>query len=204
MTAQQTLKYALVRYQPDRARHEIVNIGTVVFAPEGPRLCVAQNLTKLLAIDPNISLMQVQDEASQLNHAMGLLWGKGLTTEAITQYFGQAKAGITLSANGLVDTQGKDISDVMAELQRDLVTSPTKTNPRNQQSSRLHSELKAAFKAAKMLGRSSDDISRHLVVANYPIDADKWVSSLNRVSPVSTTDNNSSSVIWRCAMRSAA
>ena len=90
MTTQNTLKYALVRYQPDRARHEVVNIGTVLFAQQGPILTIASNLTKLLAIDPNLSLLQVQEQAVGLRQALDVLWHSGSSPETITGYFGKA------------------------------------------------------------------------------------------------------------------
>jgi hypothetical protein len=172
MNPQPTLKYALVRYQPDRARHEVVNIGTVVFAPLGPLLTLAPNLTKLLAIAPNLSLLAVQDQANELRNAMGVLWRKGIEPQVLVRYFGNATGGIILNELGDVATEGRDVADIVQELHTELVDTPAKTRQSAPRASRLNTELRAMFKSAHILGRTPSDITEHLVVPNYPIDAD--------------------------------
>ena len=172
MTPLPTLKYALVRYQPDRARHEVVNIGTVIFAQPGPIVTIAPNLTKLLAIDPNLSLLAVQDQANELRNAIAVLWGQGTEPAVLVRYFGTATGGITLSDLGEVATQGRDIADIVQELHTALVTTPPKSRQPKIRASRLNAELRAMFKSAHILGKTPGDISEHLVVPNYPIDAE--------------------------------
>jgi hypothetical protein len=133
---------------------------------------IATNLTKLLAIDPNLSLLAVQDQANELRRAMGVLWGKDIEPAAIVRYFGNATGGITLSALGEVAPQGRDITATVQELHTELVTAPPRKRQTTQRASRLNAELRAIFKSAHILGKTPGDISHHLVVPNYPIDTD--------------------------------
>lgn len=166
------LEFAVLRYQPDIARQEIVNVGSVVFTVNGPVLTVAPNLTKLLALDPNTSLLQVQERAADMQHALRALSSGGSSPAQMVAMFAPSKAGFTMSALGVLDSTDQELSDVINELQRDLVLSPPKKRQSTPRSSRLHTELRAMFKSAKILGKSPGDISQHLVVPNYPIDAD--------------------------------
>lgn len=173
MNPEKTLKFALVRYRPDSARQEIVNIGTVVFTTDGPLITITGNLLKLLAIDPNLSLLRVHEESAILGRALTALWQNGTSVESMVQLLGKSMSGITLSFLGMINTDGRDVSDVISELQRDLVLPPIeKKSKKIPRISRLHTELRAIFKNAKMLGSNPDDIDNHLVVLNYPIDVD--------------------------------
>ena len=172
MTTETTLKYALVRYQPDRARHEVVNIGVVLFTTAGPVLSVASNLTKLLAIDPNLSLLQVQEDAGALDQALQVLWKSGASAESVTSYFGHAMCGATLSDVGQIAPQNRSVELIVEELQRALVFAPVKKKKQSARASRLNSELRAIFRSAKILGKEPGDIGHHMVVPNFPIDSE--------------------------------
>ena len=177
MNPQPTLKYALVRYQPDRARHEVVNIGTVVFSPQGPLLTLTTNLTKLLALSPNLSLLAVQDQGNELRQAMGILWTKAIGVDALVRYFGSTTGGITLSELGEVATQGRELPDIVQELHAELVNTPAKTRQPAPRGSGLNAELRAMFKSAHILGKTPSDITEHLVVPN------KWGDPMQQLHP---------------------
>ena len=173
MTSRKTLNYALIRYQPNRVRHEVLNIGIVLFDITGPLISIANDLKKLLAIDPNLSLSKIQEDAKALERLLRILWVKGKSAEEITKYFGSPAVGFTFSDIGIIDPQGNSNEMIFEELLFDLVLTPAKKKgyytPRG---SSLNSELRALFKRANRLSRDVNDIANHMVIPNYPIEAD--------------------------------
>lgn len=167
------LSYSLMRYQPDASRHEVVNIGAILFTPEGPTMALASNMGKLLALNPNASVSQVYEQAQSLHATAQRMQEKGLSPEQTVGMLSRAMAGAVLMPLGSVATQGRAPSEVLSELMAALVTPPTRQRAAKPRShSRLHAEITTLFKQAKMLGTEPGDIAEHLVVPRFPIDAD--------------------------------
>lgn len=161
--------FSLIRYQPDMQRQEVVNVGVVLFLPNGPVVSFASNQGKLLALDPNIRITQLFEHGERLQAAITGLWSDKASVEEIIEFFGHGGT-LSLTPPGLIDRQDQSIETIVDGLLRDLVVPPAKQRVREQQPSRLHTELRQLFRQANILGAKPDDIHRHLVVPNYPID----------------------------------
>ncbi|MFD1711376.1 DUF3037 domain-containing protein [Ottowia flava] len=166
-----TLLFSLVRYQPDLHRQEVVNVGVVLFTPRGTRVSFASNQGKLLALDPNFSLSRFFDQAKKMQVALTGLRDDRVPIEEQIRFF-SVGAGITLSPTGMIDAHGDADEKVIEELLSNYVLAPVKRRYRAPQTSRLHTELRQVFRDARILGSNPTDISKHLVVPNYPIDPD--------------------------------
>ena len=166
------LNYCLLRYQPHISRHEVVNIGVVLFSPEGPKLELASNLSKLRALDPNASLIHVHEQAASMAQTMGMLWQSGSSASEIVAFLSRALSGMFCMPLGTLDATGMTEAEVIDELMRDLVLPPARKRSPATANSRLSTELRTVFQQARMLGRDQSDIDRHLIVPHFPIDAD--------------------------------
>jgi hypothetical protein len=166
-----TVLFSLIRFQPDVQRQEVVNVGIVLFMPTGPLVSIASSQGKLLALDPNFRLARFFEQGKKLQDALsGLNEDKVPVEQQIRMFNGGG--GLSLSAPGMLNTEGRSVESINEELLRDLVTSPPKRRIRGTQTSRLHTELRQVFKQARILGSRPGDIEKHLVVPNFPIDAD--------------------------------
>lgn len=163
--------FSLIRFQPDVQRQEIVNVGVALFTEDGPFVSLASNQGKILALDPNLRLPRLYDQGSRLQTALRGLHEDHVPLDQQIEMF-RARGGLSLSAPGLIESQGRSIETLVEELLHDFVAAPPKTRLRTPQTSRLHTELRQMFKQAQILGTKPGDISRHLVVPNFPIDAD--------------------------------
>lgn len=166
------LQYSLVRYQPHVSRHEVVNIGVVLFAPQGPELHLAPQLHKLTALDPNLPLQQVRDQVESMRQTLILLHESGITPDQATAFLSKGMAGASCMPCGLLDTEGRSLDDLAQELLQDLVLPPARKRAAvsAQSTGRLHTELRHLFQRAGMLGKDPSDIAHHKVVPYYPID----------------------------------
>lgn len=163
------LLFSLLRYQPDMQRQEVVNVGVVVFTASGPSVSLATNQGKLLALDPNFRITRLYSQGERLQKALRSLWEENPSTDELVRMFG-AGGSLSLSPTGMLDARGRSVESIVKELQHDLVLAPVRTRTRERQPSRLHTELRQLFKQGGILGSKPDDISRHLVVPNFPID----------------------------------
>ncbi|MEN9923956.1 MAG: hypothetical protein RL268_82 [Pseudomonadota bacterium] len=168
------LQYSLVRYQPHVTRHEVVNIGVVLFTPQGPELHLASQLNKLTALDPNLSLQQVHDQVESMRETLTLLHRSGMEPEQATAFLSKGMAGPSCMPCGMLDPEGRSLDDLAQELLQELVLPPTRkrVTVSKTSSSRLHTELRQLFQRAGMLGKEPSDIARHKVVPHFPIDPD--------------------------------
>lgn len=163
--------FSLVRYQPDMQRQEVVNVGVVVFADSGPLVSLASNQGKLLALDPNFRLARLYDQGKRLQDAMRTLWEDRTSVDELIHSFGTG-GSLSLSPPGMLDSENRSIEVIVEELQKDLVSAPVRSRSREPKTSRLHTELRQVFRQARILGSAPSDISKHLIVPNFPIDTD--------------------------------
>jgi hypothetical protein len=163
------LPFSLIRYQVDLQRQEVVNIGVVLFTSKGPLVATTPGQGKVLALNPNYQVSHLFEQAQRLAEALRSLWADSLDPVALVNFFGHGGA-LMLSSLGHVDIADRSEEQVLEELLRDLVEPPSRQRARVAQKSRLHTELRNLFREAKILGSEPEDISRHLVVPNYPID----------------------------------
>ena len=165
------LHFSLIRYQPDMHRQEVVNVGVVLYLPEGPRVSMAPNQGKLLALDPNIRLATVYEQVSRLQVALTSMWEQKASVEELVRMF-ETGGNLSISATGMLDRTQRGLEEIIDELFRDLVSAPVRRRIREPQTSRLHTELRREFQRAGILGNKPSDISKHMIVPNFPIDAD--------------------------------
>lgn len=165
------LLFSLVRFQPDMHRQEIINLGVVLFLPDGPRISLAPNQGKLLALDPNIRLATVYGQVSRLQVALTSMWEQKASVEELVRMF-ETGGNLSISTTGMLDRTQRRLEEIVDELFRDLVSAPVRRRIREVQTSRLHTELRREFQRAGILGNKPSDISKHLVVPNFPIDTD--------------------------------
>lgn len=165
------LNYSLVRYQPHAGRHEVINIGVVLFTPEGPVMDTATQMGKLLAIDPNADTRQVYQQANTLQTAIAAMAQQGMTAQQTVDMLSRAMAGASLMPLGSVAARGREPQDILHSLMTELVTPPVRKRARKPAShSRLNVELSTLFRQAQILGTEPGDIGRHKVVPRFPID----------------------------------
>lgn len=163
------IPFSLVRFQPDMSRQEVINVGIVLFLEDGPRVSIAPSQGKLLALSPNFRIARLFALGSNLQAMAGSLWEESRSAEHVAACL-DGLGAISLSRPGVVQAEGRAEADVLEELQRDLVNPPPKRRERQAQTSRLHSELRQLFRQSGILGTTPNDINRHLVVPNFPID----------------------------------
>ena len=164
------LQYSLVRYQPHMSRHEVVNIGVVLFTAHGPEVYLAANLKKLQALDPNISMVRIHKEVEAMDGSLKAIWHQSPNAEEIVAFLSHGKVGLGCMPVGMIDSEHRTDKEIAQELLQELVTPPAKKRAPATSKNRLNIELRHIFSQAQILGREPGDIAKHMVVPNFPID----------------------------------
>lgn len=157
--------YCLVQASPAGSRGEYVNIGIVVLHPRSIDVRLMENPAKILALNPNFDWALLAELTETLK-----FWDA--PELPLNQRYGQlAHHGVaTLTPPGeFLLASIADYEDTVARLLKDLVIPPARE--RNvAANSRVSAELRHVFRALRLLGKGRDDINRHKIVEQYPIN----------------------------------
>jgi len=156
--------YSILRVVPDERRGEIVNVGLVIFLPDELDVHILPSLTKVRTIDGRVSIDDLYTSAEQLRRWANEVEGIESKHQAIKEF-----GLFTVSELGWFKvTQSEDYERTVKKLMADLVVPQAKTRS-SQKIGRLQTELKNYFRSQRLLGKTIEDVSRRLIVPNYPV-----------------------------------
>ena len=156
--------YSVLRAIPDQRRGESVNIGLVVFRPEGGTdVRLLSSLNKVYALDANIDVEQFE-----VLPQMILDWVSS-TNDIAKKHESLKQFGIvTVSDLGYFQCDEKQYESFLDRIMSALVKPPAHF-PRYKVQGRVHTVLRRIFIQQRVLGASLEDINRKLIVERFPI-----------------------------------
>jgi hypothetical protein len=162
-----TFKYSVIKYMPSAKRGEVVNVGLVIFTDSkvDVRILNASGKARLLdgvSTAENLDSLKkgiesIASWASNSDEAIRFL----KTFDSSTSYLSEIAFFV------LEDIQQYDSR--VTHLFNELVK-PFSSKERTAKVSRIHTYVKNIFNGMDLLGRDADDLSRHKVVQNYPLN----------------------------------
>ena len=162
-------KYSILRAVPDPRRGEIVNVGIAVFHDESVDVKLAPSLAKLVALDGSVDLEQFLD----LPLAIGQWTARFDSVEDkfnALKHFGL----VTLTDLGTFQTtDALTYDDHVQRLLKTLIIPRPRESAAVTAGNRITTALRQIFRGQDVLGRSIEDIGKHLVVPNFPIDPEE-------------------------------
>lgn len=162
-------KYAVIRAIPDPRRGEVVNIGLAIFHEQTVDVRMAPTLSKVLALDPGIDIYQYQNLPDAIAQWTSRFDSVEERYEAI-KHFGI----VTLTELGTFkSTPSVTYEHHALRLLKNLIIPPAHVSEAPVAANRITTSLRQIFRSKDILGRSYDDIGRHLIVPNYPLDREE-------------------------------
>jgi len=169
----ESYKYSVLQYVPDQRRGERVNIGIVVYFDESVDVRLFPSLGKLLALDANVDLLAVSQLPDMLKDWVKPFKDAEQKLEAI-----KGLGPIIPTNLGWFElAYRQDYEDTVRQLLKDLVAPIPKIRASAVTASRLTTSLREKFRKQGILGADASDITKHLVVAGYEIDAKEGLYS---------------------------
>ena len=163
--------FAIIRFAPDQARGEQLNIGLIVFTETGADVRLSHRLDRLKVMSAALNLNTVARVAQSLAvlDASSINEGKRAVADRVKIL---AKLGpITLSDIGtLVTNKDGSYEDRIHDLMQFYIEPEPVFTRVAKKKTRLISDVKAAFKNLKVLASNKDDINSHRIIAGYRVD----------------------------------
>lgn len=158
-------KYSVLRVMPDKRRGEVVNVGIVVFKTDGTDVRLLDSLNKVAAIDGSFDLAQLVAAPAQIDS-----WLSSRSTVEEKHEALKKLGFILVSDLAWFTAPTSHEYEIMIERLMDALVvpknKPLKVSPGI---SRITSTLKEKFRGQHILGKTKEDIKKHLVVPNYPL-----------------------------------
>jgi hypothetical protein len=159
-------EFAILRVVPDARRGESVNIGLVVFGEGVTDVRLLASLSKVSAINAAVDLDQLRSLPQTISD-----WTGGVTTSAEKHRALQDLGIVTVTDLGTFEIgHAADYGHAVSRLMKSLVVPISAQEVLAPNPTRIAATLRAKFRANRILGSSPDDIRRHLVVPDYPVD----------------------------------
>lgn len=161
----QLFKYSVLRVMPDKRRGEVVNVGIVVFKTDGTDVRLLDSLNKVAAIDGSFDLAQLVAAPAQIDS-----WLSSRSTVEEKHEALKKLGFISVSDLAWFTAPTSQEYEIMIERLMDaLVVPKNKPLKASPGISRITSTLKEKFRGQHILGKTKEDIKKHLVVPNYPL-----------------------------------
>lgn len=162
-------KYAVIRAVPDPRKGEVINIGIVVFHREHVDVQIAPSLSKLLALDAGVDIQEIRRLPTAISEWTSRFNSVEEKFEAIRRY-----GIVTLSEAGSFRvTPGMTYEDQISALMKTLVLPRPRDPGASVSVNRISTMLRDMFRQRDVLGKDLEDIHKHLIVPNFPIDSDE-------------------------------
>jgi len=163
-----TYEFVVLRLAPNPMRGELLNVGAVVFAPSGEAtIHIMAPLGKLRVIDATWNASRLADWRHTLERVLRMdrSTAEHINTLAHLGYCKRGEPGMFLAENAA------QLDAEISNIRRTYITPAGEAiqSHKRERKARLASELRQRFKSLKVLGKSIDDLSEHLIVPNVPV-----------------------------------
>jgi hypothetical protein len=163
-----SFEYAVLRVIPDARRGECVNIGIAAFHESSVDVRLLPSLAKVSALNGAVDLLRLRGLSATIQQITDGVADNGARLELIRSI--GVISTTQLGSCELLESAQYERS--IARLMKNLVV-PVPAIKAALSSGRITTTLKAKFRNQRILGADYKDIAKHLVVPNYPIDADE-------------------------------
>lgn len=164
---EQTFNFVLLRANPDPIRHESLNVGVVVFDGTNTSVQIDASKNRLSALHPDYGRLdltlweeQIQTELRKHPTESQLF----LLTLLCAPFKVDREFGQTIGYDAT--SQAQSLFTRLVKTQRPSIALEKKSVVRQ---TKLTRELRDWFKTAKVFSSKFEDLSKHRVVANYPV-----------------------------------
>ncbi|WP_043309312.1 DUF3037 domain-containing protein [Pseudomonas sp. ML96] len=161
-----TFKYSIIKYMPDPRRGEIVNVGLVVFKHDQLDVHVLNASAKLRMLDGTSSVEDIESLKNAL-HEIGAISSDIETARSVLKSF---KLASFLSDEGTFTIDDSNQYEQRVRSLFNMLVKPYAAKEKGIKTHRILTHLKDKFESLNLLAKSTDELSLHKVVYNYPLN----------------------------------
>ncbi len=161
--------FAVIRLAPADARGERLNIGALVFKPDGIDVRLAKRLDKVHAMSAAIDTEMLRGIAARFASMDEYARANGCTDIASRYQMLSRLGSYALSPLGKLDAFEGQYEARLESLLRDLVEPEPAPKQSSSKRSSLLAEVKRAFKVRGVLARAGETLDDHRIVPKYEV-----------------------------------
>ncbi len=162
-----TYHYVVLRLAPDQTRGEVINVGIALFSKdEGARVLTMATLNKLRAIDASWDSQRLTAWAQGVRMVLDNERGIAAQTQALARFGFCEPDAIGMFTADTPDDVAKRLQTIKATY---VANKANEDRPKREKRTRLQTALRDQFKKMHVLGNDTEDLAKHLVVANVPV-----------------------------------
>lgn len=164
------VNYSLIQFTPDRKRNETINIGLLVFLPNGINVHLCESIRKIRAVDGITSANDLKSIESRLTKIFDNLPREPKALREEFEFRRTMMPGsYQLSMLGYFAVDKADeVSLKVNQLMADLVI-PPKPHISRERGTRIVTNLRNIFRQHNLFSDSVEDIFNHRIVEKFPI-----------------------------------
>lgn len=169
-----TFEYSIIKYMPDPKRGEIVNVGLVVFNAGRADVRVLNASAKVRIIDGTTRIEDLESLKEGITSVAALADNPKQAIELLKSF--RASSSFLSEPSCFVLDDINQYEKRVSALFNELVK-PYSSKEKVIKSSRIHTYVKNIFQGMEILGKDVDDLSRHKVIYNYPLNENSGFSA---------------------------
>lgn len=165
-------KFSLIKLAPSDVRGEVLNIGVVVFGPDGLDVRVGRRLEKARSISAAIDNSELRSLLDNLRLIDGRLRDQGIDSVE-----GRLEKLAVMRPLGFSDVPGTFVAespvayeDRIATILKSMVDTEPMPAKIKQKRSRLLTQVKSSFRQERVLAKKDEGLSSHRIVPRFELD----------------------------------
>lgn len=160
--------YSVLRYFPYQNRGEHVYVGILVLLPdESVRVHISPNLRKVKGIDPGADVEGIRNTETTIPEFVKNMGWSGDEIFPRLQEWGRVTPHSNVSQ--FIFNTIEEYNERVQSILDSLVTPRRSKGIQRDPLSRLFMDVKKAFNTYNWLGKSAEDINKHLIIPRFPV-----------------------------------
>ncbi len=161
-----SFKYSIIKYMPDPKRGEIINVGLVVFKADSLDVRVINAAAKLRMLDGSSNIEDIENLKDSIEQISELSGSVDRSLSILKSF--RSPSYLSETAEFIIDDDNQYEQRVRNLF--NLLIKPHSAKDKVTRTPRILSHLKDKFESMDLLAKSTDDLSRHKMVYNYPLN----------------------------------
>jgi hypothetical protein len=163
------IKFSIIKLSPNPLRGEIINIGILIYLSEGIDIRITDSQSKLKAIDNYLTLESLEELKDSLYYVAD-------TVDSFEDMVSLFEGEICLTQPGFFTLSNLTHYETKVQQLMDRFINPIKRKSSGSRT-RISTNLKDEFRNKGILGKSTDDLTEHKVISNFPISKSEGLNA---------------------------
>ncbi len=163
-------KFSIIRFAPDDARDERINIGVIIFSEENLDIRISKKLEKVRALSTALDIEMLRNLVENIKVVDEKFQAAGASLDERVRFLSRI-GSLTLSNLGTFSAENATVYENRISSIFKSMVDPEPQFPRfREKRSRLLTQVKSFFRQEGVLASRDESLDSHRIVAGYELD----------------------------------